>query len=363
MYGLQSGPTLERSASRLAGTVRKLGSMAEATDAGAVADMLASRLKRPASSQLDPLQDGAEPAPLPEGSDAAASALVPSRKTKKGYKRKQSDAPTINNLIKVVERALSLPPGACKQRVCRSEFPEILRSDVLSKWISKYIKYKLWKFPRDIGAKLKAIPNWWIDEQKLSCSRKGRTTIAGIPAEVACLVDRAQAEHTMGSTAATKRADAGQGEDCLRRSLTEAMREYNQAALPLREDIQRQNAEAWKDFKETVEGVQQEEAPTLTNKGAAKLVKQLRAKLRKVPRDFSNWKVNGQTCVRFAAAFRNVRRRTNTQGNFLAYEDPRMQRSRDQHQQAVLDNKIHPGLVLSLGCVSICLPAGVVRQP
>ena len=368
-FGLDAHHTLDRSCKKMRTAIRKLGEIVGEQDEGKSIAENIFPTKAPDRPNLPAIQDqnSGEPSnfsPLQDqqsGTQGSAEEQIVlaacaggdgTTESYCGYKRKTGDAPLLIDLMRVVEFALILPPGSAKQKLCRRHFPDVLRSNVLAKWQAKYFRFKLWKMDREVAASLKAIPNWWIEENGLEefAPLKGKNTIAGIPKEVAKLVERAQSTCTMGNTDATKRADASQGSLQLRRSLQEAMDLYNQKTGELRRTIGESNRNAWQEFKTQLDEEQENpgEKEHVRKKKVAKLIKNLKLKVRRVPKDFSGWKPNNNTVKRFNTAFRYRVRATNTSGNYLCYQDPRMIHARASVRSFVKDNNIHWGLVLNL---------------
>ena len=384
-FGLDVHHNLEKSCKKMRTAIRKIGEMVGEKDEGKSIAQSIFPMKAPNLPNLPAIQDqnGGESsncsAPQDQQSGAQGSAeeqiVLAADAAGDGasesccaYKRKSCDSPLLIDLIRVVEYALILPPGTSKQKICRRDFPDVLRSNVLSKWTSRYFRFKLWKMDREVAASLRAIPNWWIEEQHLEdvAPPKGRDTIAGIPKSVAKLVEQAQSTCTMGNTDATKRADASQGSLQLRRSLTEAMDLYNQKTGELRQIIGESNQQAWQEFKTQVDEEKSNLAENehVSKKKVGKLIKELKLKVKKVPKDFSGWKPNNNTVKRFNTAFRYRVRATNTSGNYLCYNDPRMIHARQSVRTLVKDNNIHWGLVLNLNmhytyCFFLKFVAGV----
>ena len=264
------------------------------------------------------------------------------------HQRQLNDSPLLSDLIKVVEHALSLPANSAREKLCRQEFPNILKSNILSKWVQKYYKYELWNLPPSIACKMRQVPNWYIQEQKLDVSQRGPASVAGIPLEVAKLIDRAQAQATMGLTSATKRADAAQGSVHLVSSAKKAMSLYETKCRELALEIDADNKKAWQDFKSTVENAEEP-----STEFVAEALTKMKASIKTLPRlggkTGQGWKPNRMTAARLNAFFGNFRCRTNTAGNFLTYDDPRMENSRLQHANIMAEEEIDPRLVLTLG--------------
>ncbi len=261
---------------------------------------------------------------------------------KKQHTRKESDQPYLHQLIKVCQFALSLGPDRPRQKICRSKYPDILRSNVLSKWLSRYFKYALHRMPDAVACKYKCVPNWWIEMQNLKVAKRGRCTVAGLPLPVAEAVDKAQSQAAMGLTSATKRADPAQGRRNLTETAKQAMLEYEKSLEHLTDEIDSSNRAAWDEFKASfTEGVKLSDVATAVRKlksGIKQRPKQLRKK----------WKPNHMTGKRLNRAFGNFQCRTNTSGNFLAWDDPRMHASRCHHARTMQDQEIDPRLVLQL---------------
>ena len=273
-------------------------------------------------------------------------------------RRCPGDSPLLSELVKIVEESLQLPPGAAKEKVMMSRYPTTLRSKVLSKWTAKYFKFRLWSMDVSVSSRLRSIPNWWLDEiGAKDLPRKGKTTIAGVPREVAKMVDAVQAKKCIGITNATKRADASQGPRMLKRTIQKAVDAYNKQAIELKEKVEASNAQAWEDFKSAVlqdgEGEDDEEVSERkkgpTKRKLAKEVKQLKERIKPIPKTYENYKPNHMTFSRFNRAFRNFTRSVNTAGNYLSYDDPRMEHARCLVRKLLEENGIPYGLCLNLG--------------
>ena len=372
-YGLRERHRLECHVGKIRNAIKTLAAIAGAEDGLDVAEKVAPTMTQ--NAHVVPLQDAPGDAPedaleqpvLQPLQDMEPSPCEEGKRIERiRSKRKANDSPFLNELIEVVEYALALPPHASKQKVCREKFPHILRSNVLSKWISKYFLYKLHEMKPEVSKRLKAIPNWWIEEKGIDAPTRARQTVVGIPKPVAQLVDQAQSEKTMGHTQATKRADAAQGSAILCRSITAAVAAYNETLAEETEAIEKQNAEAWTEFKESLglvlredggegddggnaEGLQKRKPSRGQIKELGGHVKRLREKVKRVPKPLTKWKPNHMTACRFNRHFGNYRRRTNTAGNFLSYDDPRMAYARSLIRDTVKEHSIHWGLVLKLG--------------
>lgn len=346
--------------------IRKLGTMVGEQDEGqSIAENLfPTKASKPTNpSNLPAIQDqiGEQPSSLPalqdqqsgtQGSAEDQMVLAEGAGDCNSYKRRRGDGPLLIDVIRVVEYALILPPGSPKQKICRRDFGDVMKSNVLSKWMAKYFRFKLWKMDRDVASALRAVPNWWIEENALEeiAPLKGRATIAGVPKAVAQLVEQAQATCTMGNTDATKRADASQGALQLKRSLTEAMNLYNEKSGELRQIIGESNKKAWDEFKTELDEQTSDlgENGKVPKKKVGRLIKDLNLKVKKMPKDFSGWKPHSCTAKRFNAAFKYSIRKTNTSGNYLCYSDPRMIHARNTVRTVVKDKGIAWGLVLNL---------------
>ena len=85
----------------------------------------------------------------------------------------------------------------------------------------------------------------------------------------------------------------------------------------------------------------------------AEALTKMKASIKTLPRlggkTGQGWKPNRMTAARLNAFFGNFRCRTNTAGNFLTYDDPRMENSRLQHANIMAEEEIDPRLVLTLG--------------
>ena len=89
------------------------------------------------------------------------------------YSREKNDSALIADICQVVEYGLSLPPGSARQKLVRLKYPNLMKSNVYSKWVARYFKYKLWLFPEELAKTTRAIPN--LDMCK-SASRHGQAT-------------------------------------------------------------------------------------------------------------------------------------------------------------------------------------------
>ena len=360
-FGLGGKHNLKNSGRMLCGQIKKVAGatgldMAECSNLlKSVADKVSQPKKRKGPLQDVPGQaaiaDEAEGQPASGDTPAfgdgqpnvtAAEAVAP-----EPYRRKSVDQPLLSELVLVVEHALSLPEKSPREKVCREKFPNILRSNVLSKWINKYFKFQLWKMPSLVQQKLRGVPNWWVEELGLPLPKRARSTIVGVPREVAKTVFQAQLQVCVGNTAATKRADASQGPQMLRRSLQKAISKYNADVEAAQEVVESQNAAAWKDFQTLVEGCADDNIRARKRKLSTGF-NELKTKVQKVPKK-CQFKPNMMTASRFQKAHRLVSRSTNTTGNFLSYGDPRMEAARQKVKELVLQNNIHPGLALCLG--------------
>ena len=345
-FGLGKAWKLENSKKRMRCQISKVAKIAGVDNAEfedvVNAVMPSKKLKSEDQQSIIPIADEAGLGPQNQ--------LVAVERTdddeKPGYSRKQADSPLLSEIVDVVEYALSLPAGSARQKAARMAFPSILRSNILSKWIQKYHKYQLWLMPRAMASKLRAVPNYWVAQKGLNVDLKGPPTVAGIPREVAAIVDQAQQQNTIGSTSATKRCDPGQGTRHLIATIKIAWRKYNQGVKREKEQIEASNAQAWKEFKDSVL-VDGEEGPGPDV--VCDALKQLRSTVKKAPKLFEAWKPNRLTARRFNKEMANYRCRMNTQGNFLAYDDPRMELARSNFAKITQEKNIVPGLVLLLG--------------
>ena len=350
MFGLGNGHRFERSKKRMQCCLSKLAVVSGAEDGQDVVNVLFPSKKNTEEEVPTESQD------VKPDEECATEAIITYEPQKKAYDRKAQDSPTLAQVVEVVQYGLSLEPGIPKQKQCRLMYPNILRSNILAKWCQKYFRYRLWLMDTAASSRLRSVPNWWIQEQGLQQPLKGRTTIAGIPRSVAELVDKAQTECTVGLTMATKRSDAGQGPLQLRRSMVEAMTAFNKSSDELRSAIQDENKAAWEDFKVAVmqsddaDGTENQEKP-LSKRKVAKEIRKLQGRVRKIPKDWSQWKPNPLTVRRFNRYFQNSRSRTNTAGNFLSFDDPRMIHARQQVKDIVKRENIPWELVLTLGKV------------
>lgn len=350
-YGLHSAPGLQRSASTIRGTIKTLGKMSGAEDAVELATQVFNTIM-PKPASLPALEN--------QPVESTSVDIVPVDPThaeaekgrSEGYRRKYGDSPLLSDLITVVQYALSLPPNIPKQKAARQQFPSILKSNVLAKWIRKYFSFRLWKMDMAIASTLRSIPNWWLDDQNLPHPRRARDTIAGMPREVAQLCDQAETTCIIGQTAATKRADAGQSSRRLKQTMVAAMEKFNEQNGQLRDEIVAQNQSAWSEFREKFQKIadtDEHQKCGSQKKRLGTMVRNLRAKVKKLPRDFSKWKPTNTTVVRFHRRFAKNTRATNTQGNFLAIDDPRMVHIRSRVRSFVEEHQIHWGMVLNLG--------------
>ena len=262
------------------------------------------------------------------------------------YSREKNDSALIADICQVVEYGLSLPPGSSRQKLVRLKYPNLMKSNVYSKWVARYFKYKLWLFPEELAKTTRAIPNWYINELKLDVPVKARKTVAGLPREVAFLVDKAQAEMTMGTTQATKRADPGQSGRHLLRSMKAAIGKYNDHAEEVGEQIKASNKIAWGKFQEATVPVNDEDVPT--KQEVCQHLKTLMGSIQKPPKLYTSWKPSSHTVKSFNRFFGNRRCNVNTSGNYLSWDDPRMAHARLKIRNMVKDNDIHPGLLLKL---------------
>ena len=89
----------------------------------------------------------------------------------------------------------------------------------------------------------------------------------------------------------------------------------------------------------------------LSKRKVAKEIRKLQGRVRKIPKDWSEWRPNPLTVRRFNRYFQNARCRTNTAGNFLSFDDPRMIHARQQVKDIVMKENIPCELVLTLGKV------------
>ncbi|CAE7900180.1 unnamed protein product [Symbiodinium microadriaticum] len=264
----------------------------------------------------------------------------------RGYKRKAGDLPTIYDVCRVVKRALELPSHAPKQKIVRAEFPHIIKSDILSKWMFRYHSQQLFKIPDELAKKWTVVPEWYAVEHGLPIQAKGPRTVAGVPKEVARLVDQAQAEVAMGLTAATKRADAAQTSRHVKRSLVKAMGEYDQQLQVHADKVAASNKEAWDKFSDKVKK-HASNGGKLYGKKLFRTIRELKQRVAPLPRSFKKWKPNNMTVHRIQKYFRTNVRSTNTTGNFLAYDDPRMEASRLKHQSILEREGVKHDLVLN----------------
>ena len=358
-FGLGGQVSLERSGKRIRSQIKKLavlsGAGQEAGEKLAECAVQISGRKRPRENQsLEPIQNGDGVPDISNQTECVGDVLAtvqdvdPESLSKKpqAYKRLANDSPTLQQLVEVVEFALSLPDDAAKQKLTRAHFPTVLRSNILSKWICRYFKYQVWKIPADARDKMRAVPNWHIQMLGLNLPKRARSTICGVPKPVAELVNKAMLQDVQGVTEATKRADPAQGPHRLARTLNYAVEEYNTAIAAECVQIQETNERAWNDFEKAC--IPCEGERKLSKKGVAKKLKELKWRVRKCPKKIV-FKPNYNTFKRFNKAMGNVTRSTNTQGSYLAKDDPRMILARQETRRTVEEHQILPGLVLSLG--------------
>ena len=349
-FGLGSTHRLSKSLKKMTSTVNKIGALAGAGDVKEVVASMSQIMQRKDKNKKD-VEDqipALEDAPATEMEQDAIQ-VVEQRRAKAPkrpvYVRKVNDSVTLAKLCEIVRFSLELPPGAARQKVCRSRFPE-MKSNVLSKWTTKFFKYKLWEMPENLARKLTAVPKWWCQTMGLDCPSRGRQTVGGIPEEVAALVDRAVCEKTMGCTTATKRADPAQSLARLGRTMKAAMDDYNLRAEGAVAEIQQANTQAWATF---VAAVHRQDGKLVTKRALAKAVVNLKSSVKKLPKVYKNCKIGHMNSRRLLAHFGNKRRRTNTQGNFLSYDDPRMIYSRQRFRELMASKQINYGLVLTHG--------------
>eukprot|EP00434_Breviolum_minutum_P011344 symbB.v1.2.010010.t1/scaffold645.1/size176818/9 len=360
-FNLCSNHELHRSKKRLRSAVTSLAAIAGVDDGRDVADKLFPVNKQGGLplENLDDPQAIADGDVQGQGADNAEDAGA-EHAADEGQRSRRcpGDSRLLSELVKIVEESLQLPPGAAKEKVMMSRYPTTLRSKVLSKWTAKYFKFRLWSMDVSVSSRLRSIPNWWLDEiGAKDLPRKGKTTIAGVPREVAKMVDAVQAEKCIGITDATKRADASQGPRMLKRTIQKAVDAYNKQAIELKEKVEASNAQAWEDFKSAVlqdgEGEDDEEVSERkkgpTKRKLAKEVKQLKERIKPIPKTYENYKPNHMTFARFNRAFRNFTRSVNTAGNYLSYDDPRMEHARCLVRKLLEENGIPYGLCLNLG--------------
>ncbi len=255
-------------------------------------------------------------------------------------KRSHGDQPLLSDVIRVVKYALSLGPGRPKQLLCRQKFPSVLRANVLSKWMARYLKYQLWRMPISVAERVRCVPNWYMDQIGLSCERRGTNSIGGLPLEVAKLVDQSQKEVVMGCTGASKRSDPAQGNRCLMATMKQAVSKYEQDIQKLSEEVEVSNQQAWSDFKMEVQN------GDCSTSSMATALKTLQKRVRKAPKLKRKIKVNHSSARRFQKKFGNFRCRTNTAGNYLHFMDPRMVASRHEHNLTVAENEVDNRLIL-----------------
>ena len=147
----------------------------------------------------------------------------------------------------------------------------------------------------------------------------------------------------MGLSAATKRADASQSSTVLKRTAMKAMDCYNVKAKQVCKDVDEHNSKAWTEFVETM-------GDQACSKGkAAKAIKELKSKLKAKPKMFLKWRPNKMTASRLNRWMGFFQCRTNTAGNYLAVDDPRMIASRAKYAETVKSQNIPNCLVLHLG--------------
>lgn len=354
-YGLY-GPRDPSTSSCLQSSIRRLGKIAGATeeeihDLAQSAAPLPAKPVKPEDALVPVGEDVSGEDAQGDGQDAPDDQIVQHIQEDQdddGYRRCRQDSPLLSDLIQVVEFSLKLGPQCAKQKVCRREFPTILRSDILAKWTKRYHRYELWRMDPEIASKLRSVPNWWLDQVGLdNVPRRARDTIAGIPADVAQMVQNAQGSCIMGCTDATKRADPSQSVHVLRRTINEAMQMYIEKSDDARKNIIEENSTAWTGFKDAITDAKRE-SEEIPKQKVRRMVQVLKSKLKKVPRDFSKWKLRKASVYDFQRRFMNRRRKTNTAGNFLTYDDPRMIWARKSIREVVEKNQLHWGMVLRL---------------
>ena len=119
------------------------------------------------------------------------------------------------------------------------------------------------------------------------------------------------------------------------------MNEYNSKIEDQSVENQASNKRAWTDFEQSI-------SPQDSKKKVADKIRHLKARVRKCPKKIV-FKPNRNTFKRFNRAMGNVHRSTNTHGNYLAQDDPRMIAALEATRTTIQENQILCGLVLPLG--------------
>ena len=188
-----------RSFKKLRCAVAKLGKMARADNVEAVLAEIPVKRQKTDRQELLALEDQQldEPGPAPIHDEVPAQAGMPGQvaapvqagddralvPAHQGYRRKAGDLPTIHQICQVVQRALQIPAGQPRQKIIRREFPGVMRSDILSKWISRYFRQQLYKVPEELARKWHVLPTWYCVQKGMPHQIKGRKTVAGVPKE------------------------------------------------------------------------------------------------------------------------------------------------------------------------------------
>ena len=289
--------------------------------------------------------------PLPQAGDGETSmpggSASASDMATAVYKRKRGDSALLSDLIKVVEYALTLPVGAAREKLTMQKYSFILRSKVLSKWIEKYKKYNLQDMPPDIASQHSNIPEWWIEEQKLEVPRKGHRTVAGLPRAVATAVDHALGESCMGLTEVTQRADPGISRGKILRTITTAVKAYNEHVEGLQRDYDSNKKDALQALVAAAKNVPQSgcraqrDAPFLKALAAAQAVAS-RPTL-KTCKKRSSYTMVARLLKKTAVRSQS----SNTSGNYMDFADPRMVRSRNSFKKLQKDRSIDLRMLLN----------------
>lgn len=310
-FGLGVKQSLEQSGRRISSQIKKLavltGAGHEAGEKMADVVVSSSRRKRPREKQtLEPIQNVDDVPNISSQQGHVGDVVVAVQNEKPefciekptAYKRTVRDSATLEELVKVVEYALSLPDDAAKQKLTRARFPSVLKSNILSKRVSKYFKYQLWKMPCELRNRLRSVPNWHIQICGLNVPERARSTICGVPKPVASMVNKAMLQNVQGLTQATKRPDPAQGPYRLNQTLSFAVNEYNSKIEDQSVEIQASNKRAWTDFEQSI-------SPQDSKKKVADKIRHLKARVRKCPKKIV-FKPNRNTFKRFNRAMGNV---------------------------------------------------------
>ena len=288
-------------------------------------------------------EDAGQFVPLPLAGEGETSMV--SEVARAAYKRKRGDSVLLSDLIEVVEYALSLPVGAPREKLAMAKYPCILRSKVLSKWIEKYNKYKLREMPPDVARQQSHIPEWWIQEQKLEVPKKGHRTVAGLPRAVAASVNHALVESSMGLTEVTQRADPGVTRSKILRSINTAVKTYNDHVERLQHDYDSNAKNALQALVAVAKNVPrcpaQRHVPFLKVFAAAQKV--VRRPILKPCRKQASYTMVARLLKKTAVRSQN----SNTKGNYMDFDDPRMVRSRNSFKKLQKDKGIDLRMLLN----------------